>query len=54
MKKLISIKDRNGNNLPIDKMDILFVGENYCIAKYKGFGFVKTYSPADGYTVTVK
>ena len=54
MKELISITDRNGNSLPIEKMDILFVGENYCIAKYKGFGFMKTYSPADGYVVNVK
>ena len=54
MKKLISITDCNGNNLPIEKMDILFIGENYCIAKYKGFGFVKTYSLANGYAVTVK
>lgn len=51
MKKVKAIKNLFGENLPIKKMEIRFVGENYVIANYKGYGFTKTYGPWDGYTV---
>ena len=51
MKKVKNIKNLFGENLPIEKMDIKFVGEDFVIANYKGYGFAKTYGPADGYTV---
>ena len=54
MKKVIAIKDINGNNLPIDKMEIIFVGKNFVTAKYKGFGIVKTYGAFDGYEILFK
>lgn len=50
-KKVKAIKDLYGENLPIEKMDILFIGDNYVIARYKGYGFMKKYAPYDGYTV---
>ena len=54
MKKVKTIKDINGNNLPIEKMNIQFVGENYVVANYIGYGFTKTYGPWDGYTVEIE
>lgn len=51
MKKVKNIKNLFGEKLPIEKMEIRFVGEDYVIANYKGYGFVKNYGPADGYTV---
>lgn len=51
MKKVKAIRNLFGENLPLEKMEILFVGTNYVMAKYKGYGFAKTYAPYDGYTV---
>ena len=51
MKKIKAIKNVFGENLPIEKMDIKFVGNDYVIANFKGFGFTKNYGPANGYTV---
>ena len=51
IKKVKAIKDLSGENLPIEKMDILFIGDNYVIAKYKGYGFMNKYASYDGYTV---
>ena len=51
MKKVKAIRDLLGNNLNIKNMEIQFVGKNYVIANYKGYGFSKTYGPWDGYTV---
>ena len=51
MKKVKAIRNLLGENLPIEKMEIQFVGANYVIANYKGYGFAKTYGPWDGYTV---
>ena len=51
MKKVTAIRNMFGENLPIEKMDIKFVGKDFVVASYKGFGFVKTYGPCDGYTV---
>jgi hypothetical protein len=51
MKKVKSITDLFGNKLNVNEMDILFTGSDYVIAKYKGYGFVNTYAPFDGYTV---
>ena len=54
MKKVIAIKDMFGKELPIEKMNIQFVGNNYVVANFKGFGFTKTYGPWDGYTVIIE
>lgn len=51
MKKVKAIKNTLGEKLPIEKMQIRFVGENYVVANYKGYGFVKNYGPWNGYTV---
>lgn len=51
MKKVKAIRNMCGEYLPIEKMEILFVGADYVMAKYKGFGFTKCYAPYDGYTV---
>ena len=51
MKKIKTIKNLFGEKLPVEKMNIQFVGENFVIANYKGFGFTKTYGPANGYVV---
>lgn len=51
MKKVKAIKNRFGENLPLEKMEIQFIGKNFVVANYKGFGFTKTYGPWDGYIV---
>lgn len=51
MKKVKNIRNLFGENLPIEKMNIQFVGNDYVIANFKGFGFTKNYGPANGYTV---
>ena len=53
MKKynIIAIIDRSGNYLPIEKMEFDFIGKDYAIAHYKGYGFSKLYSAADCYKV---
>lgn len=50
-KKVKSITNLFGEKLPIEKMDIKFIGTNYVMASYKGYGFTKVYGPADGYIV---
>ena len=51
MKKVRAIKNIFGENLPIEKMNIQFVGKDFVMASFKGCGFTKVYGPADGYTV---
>ena len=51
MKKVKAIKNWLGESLPLEKMEIQFVGENFVVANYKGFGFSRTYGPWDGYTI---
>ena len=51
MKKVKAIKNLLGENLPIEKMEILFVGADYVLAKYKDYGFMKRYAPYDCYTI---
>jgi hypothetical protein len=51
MKKVKAIRKLSGEELPIEKMEIQFIGTNYVIANYKGYGFTKAYGPWDGYTV---
>ena len=50
-RKVISITDIWGNKLPIEKMEFWFVGEDYAIGHYKGYGFDKKYASYNGYTV---
>lgn len=45
------INNITGEQLPIDKMKIMYATDNYVLAKYKGFGFLKAYTPCDGYTI---
>ena len=49
MKKIKAIKNIFGENLPIEKMNIQFVGKDFVMANIAGF--TKVYGPADGYTV---
>lgn len=51
MKKVKAIKNLFGESLSLEKMEIHFIGKNFVIANYKGFGFSKAYGPWDGYTV---
>ena len=51
MKTVKSIKNRFGKEVNIDAMVILATGENWAMAKYKNYGFIKTYGLCDGYTV---
>lgn len=51
MKKVKAIKNWNGENLSIEKMEVLFTGTDYVLAKYEGYGIAKRYSSCDGYTV---
>jgi hypothetical protein len=50
-RKVVSIVDMWGNPLPIEKMEFWFVGDDYAIGHYKGYGFDKKYASCDGYTV---
>ena len=49
--RVVSITDMGGNKLPIEKMEFWFIGKNYAIGHYKGYGFDKKYASYDGYTV---
>lgn len=49
--KVVSITDILGNPLPIEKMEFWFVGKDYAIGHYKGYGFDKKYASYDGYKV---
>lgn len=50
MKKVNAIRNEITNEmLPLDKMEILFVGTDFVMAKIAGF--TKTYGKADGYIV---
>lgn len=51
MKTVKSIKNLSGEELNLNAMMILATGENWVMAKYKGYGFTKTYAPWNGYTV---
>lgn len=50
-RKVVSIVDMWGNQLPIEKMEFWSVGEDYAIGHYKDYGFDKKYASCDGYTV---
>lgn len=55
MKKTVkSITNLFGEHINLDALDIMFVGNDYVMAKQKGYGFIKMYGPADGYTVEVE
>lgn len=55
MKKTVkSITNLFGEHISLDTLDIMFVGNDYVMAKQKGYGFIKMYGPADGYTVEVE
>lgn len=49
--RVVSISDMWGDKLPIEKMEFWFVGKDYAIGHYKGYGFDKKYASHDGYTV---
>ena len=51
MLKVVKIVNVFGEELPIEKMQFSFVGKDWAIGNYKGYGFSKNYSQADGYTV---
>ena len=51
MYKVISITPLFEKPLPLDKLDIMWVGEGQVLAKWKGSGFLRMYSSADCYTV---
>lgn len=51
MKTVKSIKNLSGEELNIGAMVILATGENWVTAKFKNYGFIKTFAPWDGYTV---
>lgn len=54
MKKVVSVTNILGEKLPLDKMDIKFIGDNYVLASFKGYGFIKRYSICDGYKVEIE
>lgn len=54
MRKVISIIDMWGTKLPIEKMEFLYVGKDYAIGHFKGYGFNKKYASCDGYTVVTE
>ena len=53
-KQVVKIIDNFGNELPIEKMEFLFVGEDYAYGNFKGYGFATMYSKAGNYTVITK
>ena len=50
MKKVKSIKNLSGEEI-LDILEILFVGDSWVRAKFKGYGFTKTFGPWNGYTI---
>lgn len=51
MYKVISITDMFNKEINISNIEFTFVGKDYAIGHYKGFGFLKNYSKANCYTV---
>lgn len=51
MKKLVSITNTWGETIPLDKLDVLFVGDGYALATHKHSGFLQRYDASNGYTV---
>lgn len=54
MRKVLSITNLFGEQIPLDRFNIHFVGENYVIGSFKNSGFVRTFGPWDGYTVVTE
>ena len=54
MKKVVSITNIWGEKLPLEKMDIKFIGNDYILASFKGYGFTRRYSSCDGYKVEIE
>ena len=52
MKKVKAIVNTITNEkINAEMLNIQFVGEDYVIANFKGYGFTKTYGKFDGYAI---
>lgn len=51
MKRKVVKITQYGKEINLDIYDFWFVGENYAIAKFKGYGFDILFSSANCYTV---
>lgn len=52
--KQVTVIDRMGNKVNMNNYEILFIGKDYVVCKFKNFGFMQTFSKADCYTVIVE
>lgn len=50
MYKLISITQW-GKEIKLDTLDIIYVGKDSVLARYKGFGWLVSFNPANCYEV---
>lgn len=53
MKKVISITDLFGNPVDLSIFDIIHIGTNDVLVRFKKYGFVQRFAPCDGYTVII-
>lgn len=52
--KQVTVIDIMGNKVNMDIYEIFFIGKDYVICKFKDYGFMRTFSKADGYTVNIE
>lgn len=54
MRKVVSIKNFMGIEIPLNNIQFLWVGADRAMGRYKDSCFYTMYSKADGYTVITK
>ena len=54
MKKVTAIKNLFGEKVKLENYEVIHIGKDYVTMKFKNYGFIKTFAPYDGYTVTIQ
>jgi len=54
MKKIVSITDLFGDPVDLSIYDIIHIGTDYVVVKFKKHGFVQRFASCDGYTVIIR
>ena len=54
MKKVVAIKNMFGEEVKLGNYEVIHIGKDYVAMKFKNYGFIKTFAPYDGYTITIE
>lgn len=49
VKRIVNVIENR--ELPLEKMEFIFVGENNAMGRFKGYGFLENYGTWNGYKV---